>query len=273
MAFGGETADSYYDEGLTAAMRGEIEQAVAHFQRALELEPGHIAAQHQLGKCHLRLGDLTQAVDYFQRVIRAKPSQLPPRLDLGFALLEQNRADQAERVFLEVLNVKQDNARAQLGLAYCAFEKAEWERALQLAQASTQQGAAQFAAWYLLGRAAKLCGRLEAASEALKRAEALMEKAIETAPDQPESYYLRGEVQFALEHFPEALDSFRAAEDRSRMGEKYSSYGEYFTRLDILGRRGACLQRLGRVDDARAVGRQILEADPGHKLGRALSEG
>jgi tetratricopeptide (TPR) repeat protein len=273
MAFGGETAESYYDEGLTASMKGETGQAIAHFQRALELDPRMSAAQHQLGKCYHRQGDLAKALDLLQRAVTAKPAQIPPRLDLGYALLESGKTEQAERVFGEILHVKPDNSRAQLGLAYCAFEKAQWETAMQHAQAATLQTGANFAAFFLLGRAARLSGRPEVGIAALQRAETLIEKSIETSPDQPEGYYLRGEVQFVQEQFAAALDSFRAAEEHARPGQRYASYGEHFTRLDILARRGVCLQRLGRGEEARAVGAQILAEDPAHKLGQALAQG
>ena len=38
MAFGGETADSYYDEGLTASMKGDLRGAIAHFEKAIQLD-------------------------------------------------------------------------------------------------------------------------------------------------------------------------------------------------------------------------------------------
>ena len=44
MVFGGETADSYYDEGVTASMKGDVAQAVRHFKKALGMTPGRFAA-------------------------------------------------------------------------------------------------------------------------------------------------------------------------------------------------------------------------------------
>ncbi|MBI3119835.1 MAG: tetratricopeptide repeat protein [Candidatus Hydrogenedentes bacterium] len=272
MAFGGETAESYYDEGLTASMKGDVTRAIEHFERALQLDNTLTAARHQLGKCYARQGETQRAIELFQRVIKEKPGLVPVRVDLGYALLECGRPGDAERVFLEITHVKPDNSRAQLGLAFCAFNTGRWEEAMHLAQAAVVQGGASFAAFFLLGRAASLCDRSDIAVESLKRAEAMIEKSIETSPDQPEGYYLRGEVQFAQGNFAAALDSFRAAEDRSQPHQHYVSYGERFNRVDILARRGVCLQRLDRLADAREVGRQILGLDPEHKLGRALSE-
>ena len=49
MLFGGETAQSYYEEGLTAAMKGDLPLALARFRRALELDVQLHNARYQIG--------------------------------------------------------------------------------------------------------------------------------------------------------------------------------------------------------------------------------
>ncbi|HNT87522.1 MAG TPA: tetratricopeptide repeat protein, partial [Candidatus Hydrogenedentes bacterium] len=61
MAFGGESAESYYDEGLTAAMKGDVEQAIALFKQAVQLDSSFLAAFHQLARCYLRTGQSEKA--------------------------------------------------------------------------------------------------------------------------------------------------------------------------------------------------------------------
>ncbi|MCH7909739.1 MAG: hypothetical protein IIB38_08995, partial [Candidatus Hydrogenedentes bacterium] len=56
MAFGGETADSYYDEGLTASIHGDLAAAASHFEKAIHLDNSMGPAYHQLGKCYTRMG-------------------------------------------------------------------------------------------------------------------------------------------------------------------------------------------------------------------------
>jgi tetratricopeptide (TPR) repeat protein len=205
-----------------------------------------------------------------RQVIAVKPNQIPPRVDLGFAMLDMGEINQAREVLGEVANARPDNARATLGLAICAFREGNWGAAVELAQRSINLGGSNFAALYLLGRAAKLAGFMEQSFDALSQADALMRNSIESNPDPPEAYFLRGEVNFARDNHTEALDNYRAAEDRAEANKHYSAYGEHFTRLDILAKRGLCLQRLGRVQAAREVGAQILSSDAQHKLGNFL---
>ncbi|MCC6142207.1 MAG: tetratricopeptide repeat protein [Candidatus Hydrogenedentes bacterium] len=270
MAFGGETADSYYDEGITASMRGDLPAAVQHFEKVLQIDRSYFAAYHQLAKCHIRMGEAGRAAKLLRQVIAVKPNQIPPRVDLGFALLDLGDIGQAREVLGEVANAKPDNARATLGLAICAFREGNWAAAGELAQRSINLGGSNFAAVFLLGKAAKLAGFIEQSFDALSQADALMKNSIESNPEPPEAYFLRGEVNFVRDNYTEALDNYRAAEDRAEGNRHYSAYGEHFTRLDILAKRGLCLQRLGRVQAAREVGVQILGSDPQHKLGAFL---
>jgi tetratricopeptide (TPR) repeat protein len=272
MAFGGENAESYYDEGITASMKGDVALALRHFQRAIELDPSMLTAKHQLGKCYLRLGDIRKGAALLQEVCTAQPKQVPARVDLGYALLDLNKVEKARAIFSDVAAFKPDNSRAQLGLAYCAFAEGSWDAAMTLAQTAVNVGGANFAALYLLGRAMRLAGRPDAAAEIFERADGLLEKSIETSPDQPEGYFLRGELHFAHEDFAKALENYRSAEDRAQPGKQYNAYNERFTRLDILAKRGLCLLRLGRREAARELGEQILASDPAHKLGQTLRE-
>ncbi len=272
MVFGGETADSYYDEGVTASMKGDVALAVQHFKMALKLDPYHVSSCHQLGRCNVRLGELQQAVECFYRAIKGRPKSIPPRIDLGFALLEGGNVSKAETLFNEILAKKPENTKAMLGLAGCAFQKGEWDQAYILVGQVMDQGGAGFAAFYLQARAARLSGLGDVAAEAFESADHLLEKLIEGNPEQPEGYFLRGELNFARDNFAEALDAFQAAEQRMDGAAHYYSYGEHFDLVAVLAKRGMCLFRLERLADARALGEEILKRDPRNKIAALLTK-
>lgn len=271
MAFGGESAESYYDEGLTASMKGDLPRAIAHFEKALQIDRSYFAAYHQLAKCYMRQGDPARAARLLRQVAAVKPAQLPVRVDLGFALLDMGQLEEAEHTFREVLERKPDTARAALGLAQCAFRRGEWEAASEAARRSIALGGASFAALFLLGRACKLQDLTDESLEALYRASELMDKFIESNPEQPEGHYLRGEVHFLQEQYAKALEDFMAAGAQSEPGRRYLAYGEEFTQLDILARCGLCQHRLGQIRAAIKTGENLLKLAPEHKTGRFLA--
>ncbi len=272
MAFGGETADSYHDEGLTASMRGDLAAAIEHFERAIHLDSSFWAAYHQLGRCFLRLGNAAKAVRILEPLVRSRPDLVPARLDLGHAYLEEGQVSLGRDQFTRVLDVKKDDPRAYLGLADAAFLEGNWQGAVSLAQSARDHGASSFAALFLLGRAARLAGQLELSQQAMQEADALLEHSIELNPEQTEAYYLRGEIYFALENYPEALKHYRDAAEYADASSHYAAFGEYFSYVDILAKQGLCFERVGRADRARELGKKILKAFPDHKLGKALAE-
>ncbi len=270
MVFGGENAESYYDEGLTASMKGDLTQAIAHFEHALKLDPGMHVAMHQLGRCYQRLGEMQRAARILHQVISAKPDLVPARVDYGFVALELGEVARARQVFSEVASARPGNTRAQLGLAACAFHEGQWQAAVELAQASINLGGTSFSAFYLLGRAAGLAGDIGLSAEALARAEKVIEKSIETSPDAPEGYFLRGEVLFAQENYGKALENYTDAMRRGEMGRNYTAFGEQFTLVDMLSKRGLCQVKLGDAEGARKTGEAILKLDPEHKLAKTF---
>jgi len=275
MAFGGDNAESYYDEGLTASMKGDMARAVQCFEKAIRLDNSFSAAYHQLGKAYLRAGQSAQAVDLLQQVVSRRADQIPPRLDLGYALLAMNRTQEARQQFEEILTVEPLSPRAQLGLAHVNFYEGNWLAAMEQARAALASGGKNFSALFLLGRAAKLAGDSELAKSTLESADKLLEKSVELNPDQPEGHYLRGEVCYAREQYSSALENYRAADDRTdakNPDRLYSAFGENFTQLDILAKLGLCYQRLGKTDRAKDLGEQILKRNPTHGIGKSLVE-
>lgn len=275
MAFGGENAESYYDDGLTAAKKGELRKAIECFERAIKLDSSYAVAYHQLGKCYMRMGQAQRAVDILMQVVRKRPNLGPARLDLGIALLAAGNTRGARREFEQLYGLDPSNTRALLGLAQCSFNDGDWATALIQARNALSGGGSNFSALYLAGRAAKLAGDEVTAQECLTSAERVLQKSIEIQPDQPESHFLRGEVCFVRNELASALEHYRAADDRTdgKTPDKvYTAFGENFTQLDIWAKLGLCYQRLGKFDRAHEMGKRILTRDSNHKLGQALSE-
>ncbi len=269
MVFGGDNAESYYDEGVTAAMKGDLPSAMSHFARALERDSSMTAALHQLGKCHLRLGQVPEAVQALHQAVRQKPGLLAAHIDLGYALLDAGEPARAGRAFADALKLRPDQSRATLGQAYCAFQSADWISAATLAQTALQSGGANFAALFLYARAARLAG-LPDFAEAMDQAGALADKVAETSPEQPEGHYLRAEVAFAREDFVKALEYYGQAEACAAESTYYLVFNDHFTRLELLARRGLCQQRLGLTQEARQTGEALLRLAPEHPLGKML---
>jgi tetratricopeptide (TPR) repeat protein len=253
-------------------MKGDLETAVRNFEKALELDRNFIPAFHQLGKAYYRMGQPGRASRLLEEVVARKPRQVAPRLDLGYAYLAQNRYPESREQFSAVMETDPDNARAHVALGQVAFAEGQWAQAAQHAQIAANQGGAGFSSLFLLGRAARLTGNVDLSNQSLDQAEKVLEQSLEMNPDQPEPWFLRGEVRFARDSLGQALEAYNEALPRAQPGHYYGAFGETFTRTDIMAKQAACYQRLGRGERAREIAREILEHAPDHPQARALAD-
>ncbi len=263
-AFGGETAESYYDEGLTAAVKGDLGKAVEYFEKAIRLDNKMATAYHQLGRCYSRLGRHKKAIKLLSQVVEKRPDLVAARLDLGHALCGLGELEGARRQFEAVLGMDPESSKALLGLADADSRGENWERALLFAERAQQSGGSNYTALLLTGRAAKHMGQAEVSVRSLTRADKLIEKYLEANPDKPEGHYLRGEVSAELGNDTAALGHYREAERFSQPDRAYLAYGESFRLADVLAKQAACLKRMGRGESAGQLAARVAELDPEH---------
>ena len=272
MAFGGENAESYYDDGVTLAMRGDVRQAIKCFTTAIHMDNSMSSAYHQLAKCYHRLGDYDKAIQLLQQVVGIKQDAVAPRIDLGYALAKAGRTPDARNEFERVATLEPEKGRGALGLAEVAFLEGDWGSAVERAQTAVTLGGAGFAALFLLGRAARLAGNRTLSDSSLDKANKLAAQSTESNPSGPEGHFLQGEIAFAQEKYVDALEHFRRAEEHADADKVYVAYGEHFGATEILCKQGLCFQRIGKLDRARELGERIIKSDPKNKLGLALSK-
>lgn len=272
MVLSGGSAESHYDEGLTASMRGDLSEAVDHFRMAIGLDKSLSSAYHQLGKCYARAGKHEKAVEVLREVVKNRPQHFVTRIDLAHALGLAGHGDEARNQLQQVLALEPMHGKALLELARVEFHQGNWAEALAQAQSALLHGTSSFGALYLVGRAAKLTGDTDLAGRTFAKAGDLIEKTLDLDQQRPEGSYLQGELAFVQEKYEKAIEQYRAAEERAQPGRSYLAYGEDFTMKNILGKQGLCFQRLGQPAEARAMGERIGAIAPSDKLGKVLRE-
>jgi tetratricopeptide (TPR) repeat protein len=89
------SGDKYYG-------RGELEEAVRDYERALILDPENSNALNSLGVTYANQGRLQPAVEAFQRVLQLSGDDFMASFNLGFALAGLGRAQEAIQVWEEL---------------------------------------------------------------------------------------------------------------------------------------------------------------------------
>jgi len=128
-------ADAHNNLGNMLLQKGRLDEAMAHFQKALESLPDFADARSNLGAALLQKGQPEEAVAQFQRALEIVPSDVLTRYNLGSALLKSGHAAEAVTQFQSVLRCAPISQRPApsshctapkraTGRSYCAFPQA-----------------------------------------------------------------------------------------------------------------------------------------------------
>ena len=110
-------------------------QAIALYQRVLELDPLHAAAHINLGTLHYNRQDYKSAEEHYRRALEIDPRYALAHFDLGNVLDETGRVSEAIQTYLTAIQLAPTYADAHYNLAL-AYEKVkESRRALKHWQA------------------------------------------------------------------------------------------------------------------------------------------
>lgn len=218
-------------------------EALANFDRALQLKPDYVEAHNHRGNVLLELGRPAEALASYDRALQLKPGLADAHNNRGNALLDLQRAQEALASFDRALQLKPGSADAHnnRGSALRELKRApealaSHDRALQLKPEFAE-------ALYNRGNALR---DLHRAPEALDS----YDRALRLKPDFVEALNNRGNALLDLQRAQEALASFEHA---LRLRPDFA---------DAINGRGNALLELKRPQEALASYERVLQLRP-----------
>ena len=130
---------SHYNLGVAYYHDGKIEQAIAAYQTAIQLEPSFAEAYGGLGVIYWRTGDLDAAIRHCQKAIKIAPENIEFHQNLTQIYWQKGMYDRAAigyRIILE-LNPSDENALHHLGIIL--LSKQEYHEAVSCFQKVLQR--------------------------------------------------------------------------------------------------------------------------------------
>lgn len=126
-----QTAEQAIAHATQVAISGALEEAVVHFQNAIQ-HFGHRAdLLTNLGLTFSRLGRTDEAIHALKNALRLDPRLKETHLNLGLTLLSQKRYDEAVGVFQHALTLFPGDAGALDGLGLIAHQQGYLNKALE----------------------------------------------------------------------------------------------------------------------------------------------
>jgi tetratricopeptide (TPR) repeat protein len=169
-----------YDIGLVYYYRERYDQAIPHFERAIQLRPDFAPAINGLGNAYSAKGDWDKAIEAYQKIIEDVFYGTPHFAFSNMALAYYQKGDygRAEKYFLEALKLSPDFVNALAGLATTYSAQGRYEEAVQKLERAVRKEPKLPQLHFELGKAYRGLGDPGRARDEFQRAAQL-------APDSP----------------------------------------------------------------------------------------
>ena len=135
--------------GFIFLRRGELDEAISHFQTALNIRANNPQTHYNLGSAlvHSNLGNalvrkklVDEAITHYEKAVELRPDYADGHYNLGSALLQKGRIDEAIAHWQKTVSIQPNDAEAHTTLGDALLRKGEigdaithYEKALEIA--------------------------------------------------------------------------------------------------------------------------------------------
>jgi hypothetical protein len=122
------TEDNYLAQrnlGLALAYQGKLNPAMAHFMKALKINPKSARSYNDIGTCLMITGKIDDAIGYLKKALDLQPNFAKAHNNLGLVLMAKRNYGEAAAHFREALRVEPNlvSARQNLQEAILSLEQ------------------------------------------------------------------------------------------------------------------------------------------------------
>ena len=110
--------------------KGDLDDAIVHLQKALQIMPNHAEAHYNLANALFRKGNISEAIVQYEEALQAKPNDERTHYNLGVALLQQGNVDEAINQLQAALQITPDDVVVLNNLGNANFQKGNLNQAI-----------------------------------------------------------------------------------------------------------------------------------------------
>lgn len=158
--------------------QGKLDEAIEHYQRALQVRDGNVAAHYGLAKALASKQRTDEAIVHFQKALSIQPDYIAASNDLGVMFASKGEISNAINAWRQTLSFDPDNADAENNIAWVLATSADADlrdgnQAVALAQRAIRSGGENPYALRTLAAAQAETGQFAAAVATAERGRVL----------------------------------------------------------------------------------------------------
>jgi protein O-mannosyl-transferase len=131
-------AEAHYNLAEALLKKGRMDEAIAHYEAALQTDPNYFEAHNNLGNAFMRTGRVDEAITHYRRALQINPDSAGTQVNLGNALVGKGRIDEAIAHYRQALQIDHDFAQAHYNLSKILLQKGKVEEATTHYQRAVQ---------------------------------------------------------------------------------------------------------------------------------------
>jgi len=231
---------------------GSLDEALARYNRSLQIKPDYEVAHNNLGTALLQKGQVDKAIAHFQQAMQIEPNYSDPYMNLGNALVQKGDVDGAIVNYQKSLQIKSDQPEAYYNFGNALLKKGDVDKAIILYQTALHYRPDYAEARNNLGNAYFMQGRMD---EAI----AEYQLAVAISPDNEFAFNGLGNAYLKKGLLDEAIANFQKA------GQIKPEY------VEIQNNLGTALLQRGRVAEAMVHYQKALQIKPDPEIQNTLA--
>ena len=230
--------------GVYVESQGNLNEAMAHYAKALEIKPDCAEAHYNMAELFARQGKFEEAVSHHVKALSSRPDYPLPYNGLGTIYAKEGNVDKAIYYFSQALKIRPDYASAHNNLGALLAAQGNLDEAIAHFSAALRISPDHFKAHNNLGEALMRQGKIDEAMFHLSTA-------LRLHPDYADAHNNLGALLAAQGNLDEAIAHFSAALQIDP------------NNVEAHNNMGTALAREGRFKEAIEHYYQALRIQPG----------
>jgi spermidine synthase len=122
--------DAHFDLGRALMRKEQYQDAIVQFREVTRLQRGHFGGLYNLGTCLMKLNRPGDAIKEYIQALRTNPQDFALRMAIGRALVQLGNYREAVPHFFEAIRQQSDNPDAHYDLALALLQLGRFDEAV-----------------------------------------------------------------------------------------------------------------------------------------------